>query len=294
MKNLLLAFSLGILFPYSCLSQLQNGGFENWTNQGTFIEPDHWFSLNYVSFPLGSSLVCEQGSPGNPGSYYAKLTTRDIPGFGPLTSSLTSGEYDNTSGRYTQGFPFSQRPADITGNWQYVPIGGDGGYVAVILSKWNTALASQDIIATTYYMLPGTQVNWTNFSVPLTYISADLPDTAVIIFASSGATGATPIGGSSLSIDNIGFSGTVSEVAENNSLPVYLFPNPAHQFINVSGQLVGKETNYNIISLNGKSVQNGTLDSKTNRIEFNNLSKGNYFLLISCKTEHSIKRLVIE
>ncbi len=292
-KNYTLIIAV-LLFAFNSNAQLLNGSFENWTNNGTFSDPDHWYSYNYVTTNFGV-LNCEEGTPGNPGAKYVKLTSRNIPGIGVLPGNLTSGEYDNSTGIYLIGFPFNQRPASFTGSWQYVPGSGDQGYVYIYLFKWNTATQTQDIVSLTTYDLIGSEVNWTNFDIPLDYFSSDVPDTCSIIFSSSGAGSGTIVDGSYLYIDNLAFAGTSAGIINTNAQDfVQIFPNPAKQFVYVVQNNPSLETKYVITSIDGKKVQEGTITGTKAKLELNNISKGIYLLQLTNDNKKTTKRLFVE
>lgn len=274
-------------------SQLLNGGFEDWTNQGTYSDPDHWFSYNYVTSSLGV-LTCEEGTPGNPGAKYVKLTSRNVPGAGVLPGTLTSGEYDVSTGDYTQGFAFTQRPASFTGSWQYMPSGADMGAMYVLLTKWNTSLLTQDLVGVAEVNLTGTQVTWANFDFPFSYVTTDSPDTATIYFSASGGGPGGAVDGSYLYLDNLAFAGTATGIT-SGTIPsiVELYPNPAKQFVFVAQSTPSKETKYEITTIDGKLAQTGTISGIRSKIEFNDLKPGAYFVNLINDGEKVTKRIVI-
>lgn len=274
-------------------SQILNGGFEDWTNLGTYSDPDHWFSYNYVTSNFGV-LTCEEGTPGNPGAKYVKLTSRDVPGIGVLPGTLTSGEYNATSGDYIQGFAFSQRPASFTGSWQYMPAGTDMGAMYVLLTKWNTTSLTQDLVGVAEINLVGMELSWVNFDLPFSYVTTDAPDTATIYFSASGAGPGGAVDGSYLYLDNLAFAGTATGIT-NGPIPsvVEVYPNPARQFVFVAQSTPAKETKYEITTIDGKLAQTGTISGIKARIDFQNLKSGVYFVNLINDGEKVTKRLVI-
>lgn len=291
--KLLLLLSLSFITLKSN-AQLQNGSFENWTNMGTYSDPDHWFSYNYVTANFGA-ITCEEGTPGNPGAKYAKLTSKDVPGIGIMPGTLTSGEYDMSTGDYLPGFAFAQRPANFTGSWQYMAMDTtDMGAMYVMLTKWNTSTQAQDLIGVASFEMVGMEMSWVNFSLPFTYVSSDMPDSAMIYFASSGAGTGSPVDGSYLYIDNLAFSGTATGINEGQA-PVIaeVFPNPAKQFVYVAQTNPAKETKFEINSIDGKLVQTGFISGIRAKIELNNLKSGIYFVNLINDGVKTTKRLVI-
>jgi hypothetical protein len=294
MKTKITLFLLACAFSFNSNAQLLNGGFEDWTNNGAYSDPDHWYSLNYLSSQFGT-LICEEGTPGNPGSKYVKLTSRMVTGAGVMSGTITSGSYDISTSTYVQGFAFSQRPASLTGSWQYAPGLGDQGFAYVMLTKWNPGTLTADLIAINSTGIPsGTVTTWTNFDLPLSYISNETPDTVIISFSSSGSSSA-PVDGSSLYLDNLAFAGSVSNITDVASkFMVEMFPNPAadHFFIVTSNP--EKVTNYEITSVEGKLIQSGKLLNAKSKIELQNISKGIYFVNIFGEDIKVTRRLLVD
>ncbi|MBP6532930.1 MAG: T9SS type A sorting domain-containing protein [Bacteroidia bacterium] len=275
-------------------AQLLNGGFEDWTNFGTYSDPDHWFSFNYVTSNFGL-LTCEEGTPGNPGAKYVKLISKDIPGVGVMAGSITSGEYNSSTGQYISGIPFSQRPASFTGSWQYMAGSmTDMGAMYVLLTKWNSGLGGQDLIGVASTDLVGMEMSWVNFDLPFSYLNSDTPDSATIYFTASGAGTGGPVDGSYIYLDNLAFAGTATGVT-TGPVPVIaeVYPNPAKQFVFVDQSNPAKETKYEITSLDGKLVQSGTIYGIKSKIEFNVLKPGAYFVNLINDGKKVVKRIVI-
>ncbi|MBK6987143.1 MAG: T9SS type A sorting domain-containing protein [Bacteroidetes bacterium] len=293
MKTKLTLLAVLVFCSFQSRSQLVNGGFENWTNFGTYSDPEHWFSFNYVTSNFGV-LTCEEGTPGNPGAKYVKLISKDIPGIGVMAGSITSGEYISSTGQYINGIPFSQRPASFTGSWQYVAGAGDMGAMYVMLTKWNPSLGGQDLVAVTSTDLTGTITTWTNFDLPFSYLNSDTPDSATIYFTASGAGTGGPVDGSYIYLDNLAFTGTATGIT-TGPIPVVVevYPNPAKQFVFVDQSNPAKETKYEINSLDGKSVQTGTIYGIKSKIEFNDLKPGVYFVNLINDGVKTVKRIVI-
>lgn len=289
-----LLFTL-FLFAFSSYSQIPNAGFEDWTNNGSWSDPDHWYSTNYVSTSFGLT-ICEEGTPGNPGAKYVKLTSKLATGFGVLPGTMTSGEFNTTTFEYTNGFPYSQRPASLTGAWQYVPVGNDAGYAYVILSKWDAINQVQDYIAFNTFDITVSNPNWVNFDIPLTYISADNPDTATIVFSSSGGSGgSTGNDGSYLAIDNLAFVGTSSGVIDQSTTDfTEVYPNPTSDFFYILQSNPSIETKYEISTIEGKIVQTGIISGNKAKVTLNGISKGVYFVTLINDERRVTKRVFVQ
>jgi len=236
MKKLLYLLTAS-LFSALAYAQIPNPGFESWsTATGGYQAPVSWDSPDSLCNLVGASyLTCEQGAPGHTGSYYLKLTSKTVPGFGVAAGLAMSGKLDFTNYLPKYGYAFTSRPANLTGYWQYQAATGDTGVIAVGLTKWNTSQGRRDTVAAFYYKLPSAVTSWAPFSIGITYVKNSYPDTATIYLSSSGAT--TAADGSYLYIDDLAFTGTMPVgVAEVNGAQAKLsvFPNPAKGVINVN------------------------------------------------------------
>ncbi|MFZ7114727.1 MAG: T9SS type A sorting domain-containing protein [Bacteroidota bacterium] len=293
MKTRITLFLIACAFAVNSNAQILNSSFEDWTNNGLYSDPDHWYSLNYLTAPNGT-IICEEGTPGNPGSKYVKLISRMVTGAGVISGTITSGDFDFSTSSYTQGFAYSQRPASLTGVWQYAPGTNDQGFAYVMLTKWNPGTMTADLIAINSTALPpGNVTTWTNFDLPLAYISNDTPDTVIISFSSSGSA-ITPVDGSYLYLDNLAFAGSASGINTlSPPLMVELYPNPASDYFYILKSTPEKETRFEISSVDGKIVQKGILKSAKTKIEVPDLAKGVYFVNVFNEGNKTSRRLVV-
>jgi hypothetical protein len=78
---------------------------------------------------------------------------------------------------------------------------------------------------------------------------------------------------------------------EENLVEIKLYPNPAHNFIQIEmdESLIG--TNYQLIDASGKVIISGTMNSVNYTIDISNLSKGNYSV-ISTEAKFGLVRFV--
>jgi hypothetical protein len=263
-------------------SQIPNNGFENWTNMGTYITPDNWANLNAVTYPA-AVFTCMKGIPGNPGNAYLKLITKPVSGMGTLPGIAVCGILNPTTFKAVSGFAYSSRPATLKGNWQYMAYGADQGYIGVYLTKWNPATHARDTIGRIGYPLPGMVMSWQSFSLPLTYFSSGLPDSAMIILSASGTS---PVTQSYLYIDNLFFQGGtvgLDDLSEQSYLKIY--PNPV-----VSGRLTidlinssNTASSVEIMDLRGRPVLIDHLNYKNfpHTVDVSALHSGVYLLRIN-------------
>ena len=208
-------------------AQIPNADFENWVNMGGILEPLGWLTYNDV--PTVGGPTVQQGTPGNPGNYHAIVTTRPATGGGLPIQGWISAGVDGIN----DGFPLTTRPAMLTGQWQYGIQSSDTGQVIVALSKWNNVTSSTEGIAFGSLEITGSLANWESFSVPLTYLSTDAPDTAYIRIISS-INFSSPVPGSFVKVDDLAFAGTVGMEEPTGQQGPILFPSPATDVLNIS------------------------------------------------------------
>jgi hypothetical protein len=294
-KNLLLLSA--ICFASALFAQtIPNSGFENWTNMGNYSDPDQWGTLNSTTNLAGVYTVT-QGTPGNPGAYYVKITSKTVlnqvvPGI------AATGVINAQTQTITGGFPYAIRSANITGNWQYMAMSGnDQGSINVVMTKWNSMTSSRDTISATQYMLPGMVMAWANFSIPLTYLMAGNPDTCMIILAASNST---PAANSYLWVDDLNFTGLIG-INEVSTSPTNLsvYPNPAQNLLNVSFTLQNQENvKLELVDVTGKlirevnpSVMQG---DNTLSMDLEGIDNGIYFIRLVSNGAIETKKISIQ
>lgn len=214
-------------------SQIPNSGFESWTIFGNYSDPDQWKTLNALT-NFDNVYTCTKGAPGNPGASYLMLRSETVTGLGAVPGIAATGTINTTNYSVQGGLPFTLRPQNLTGNWQYMSYTGiDFGFIAVYLTKWNTTMNTRDTISATVYSLTGMAMIWSSFSLALNYQMGTYPDSAQIVLSASAMT--NPSAGDYLYIDNLAFSGSVAGIDNDDfSINLNLFPNPATDFLNIS------------------------------------------------------------
>jgi hypothetical protein len=185
-------------------AQVPNGGFESWTDQGGYTEPTGWLTYNEV--PTVGGPTVEAGTPGHPGNFHVSITTRQSTGgVAAIQGWISAG---SSTGH--PGFPYAQRPGFLTGQWQYGIQPNDTGLVTVAFSKWdgsNTQAIGVGTLAVT-----GALPDWQSFSVPITWLSTETPDTCYIQIVSS-ISFTAPTVGSYMGVDDLAFSGSAGVAA---------------------------------------------------------------------------------
>ena len=289
--TLITALALLLVSLRSEAQAIPNGGFETWTNFGTYSDPAGWTSYN--SYTASSGIfTTEQGTPGATGASYLKLTIKNNPAMGGLTPGIAISMPSLSSPN--AGFPVSSRPTDLTGQWQYQSTGIDTLVVQVILTKWNTTTSTSDMVGLgSTFMSAASVTSWTNFSVPILYFNGDTPDSATVyLFA---GIVSTPTAGDYLYIDDLAFSGTTASIDELQSeINMTVSPNPFATQTTITFIEEQKNTTLTLMNIAGKTVKSFTFSGNQLTIEKNDLPAGLYFLLINDKKSKIVKKIIIQ
>lgn len=293
MKNLLIIGAISV----SALANAQsvpNGGFETWTNNGFYEDPNEWTSLNMLGILFGvETTVVSKSTDAHTGTYSAKVETiaADLDGNGDddtLPGSMYLGTLDFMSETATNGAAFAYRPDSLTGFFKYAPVNGDMWAVQVTLTKWNAANQSADVIGTAEFVGMGAESAFTRFSTDIEYLMPDMPDSVQIMVMASGGM---PSPGTALWIDDLSFvTNSTADAPELSAAPlIQYYPNPASHSLTV---IAAKSTTidvYNALGLRIDTVKAKAGEKTTLRTdEYRN---GVYFL----KTEAGdLERFVVQ
>jgi hypothetical protein len=278
-KTLLISLAFIANFQMLRSQTIPNASFENWTNMGSYSNPDGWDQLNgYTS--LAGIYTCEQGTPGTSGSSYIKLTSKTVTGVGVVPGVAVSGLIDVTTQQAKSGFAYTGQPASLTGKWQHMIFGSSQGFINVKLTKWNSATSSRITVANGNVVLSGMAMSWENFSIPIGYIETFAPDSCIITMSASGSA---PSNNDYLWVDELAFAGTVAGIAiNNNDNEINLFPNPSSSKLTIDLSLLNTTTaQVMIFDKQGKLVLNlKNVGTQNNMIDVSELAHGDYVLNI--------------
>ncbi|MCX6249856.1 MAG: T9SS type A sorting domain-containing protein [Bacteroidetes bacterium] len=271
--------SLTFLIAFICCitlttyAQIPNSGFENWTSG----DPDNWATSN--AFPAGLVNIT-QTTDSHTGSFAVRGDVIDFFGtaMGPVIQS----------GPGATGFAISEQYHSLELYYKFTSIGGDKFSVNVGLEKAGNAIA-QGAVA-----LPSTVNTYTHLTVPLNYMTSDVPDLAIIqILITGPVTGSDVHVGSVMFVDDLLFSLSAGiENISGSDLMGKCYPNPSSDvlyiplFENVSG-----EVTLTVIDTYGKEVKKMAGQSQqfgTNIFQFSveDLSSGLYFYSINGQNRH--------
>jgi hypothetical protein len=196
-----------LLFVSIGVAQIPNAGFEQWSGGN----PVSWTTNNVptVATPVTQSSTSHSGTSAVRGEV---LSVFGSP-YSPLLFSEAGGN----------GFPVSQRHANLTGYYRLTPVSTDALIITVVMSKAGVGIGAGSVILRS----AGT---YTQFSAPIFYGNAQVPDTCLIeiIVADTASSGAHV--GSVMFVDDLAFQG-VNGVDEGEHVPqAFLleqnYPNP--------------------------------------------------------------------
>lgn len=250
------------------IAQVPNSGFENWTSG----DPDDWWCSNVPAVGLVNIF---QSGDSHSGSYAV---------LGEVVTYLTSIMAPVIqSGPGGTGFPVSEKYLSLELYYKFTPTGGDRFSVNVALMK-NGVTAAQGAVA-----LPAAVDSYTFLSVPLTYITTDIPDAAIIQISIIGPTSGSDFHlGSLMFVDDLAFSMTTGiERTSGVSRNAKCYPNPASEIINIpAGDNMSGACSLSVTDVSGKEIKKINMNSPGKgkdiiRFPVADLPAGTYFYTIT-------------
>lgn len=276
MKQIL--FITFLVFSTTAKAQLVNAGFENWTAA---------FGTN----TLDGGWVHMVGLSPNPGPNFFGTWRVDTAAVGAHALKL-SRWYNYTCDWIRQTAPVSTRPYGVSGVYKYEETelhGGnqDSAMIEMVLTKWNTTTLQPDTVGIGVKMLVAAG-SFTPFNCPVTYTSADIPDTAIVSMrpmpwasAHINMTG----WGSYFTVDDISFQERSTVVKELTAGIIQVCPNPVADKLYVN---TDSKATAHITDMTGKVLLTKTVD-KNSTIDVSSLLPGNYLLMIQSKEMRVVK-----
>lgn len=267
--------------------QIPNGGFENWDTKVGYNTPTGWSSLDDEFFSQTGIATVTKETDAKSGSFSAKVKVAGTTATG-LAGLLAIGNDDLDFG----GIGFKSRPYSFSGWSKYKTMGGDTAIIYVMFNKYNAATDELDLIGLGHTSFAGTQTSYYQFNFPISWFTAEAPDSLQIMVMVGNLSSGDPIGtvGSYILLDDLTFgtSAGINELIIND--PINIFPNPASDRVEIglSNELAGAEIR--ITDLNGKVVFTG----KQTCIKLNDFNKGLYFINISHHAYSETRKLFIE
>jgi hypothetical protein len=261
-------------------AQIPNASFESWTTSGS---PTNWWTDNFPvsGVPVTQSNIAHTGSSSVRGAVIA----------GPLAPQIGAGTN-------LEGFAWTQRSGFITGYYQFFPAAGSGDRILLLGSLMKGGQSGTGVAVGGGYITASAS-SWTQFSVPFTYITADVPDWSTLTFGINGPAGNsnTTHVGSYFLLDDIAYSGTATNVADHGtSIPNSFaleqnYPNPFNPSTNIRFSVAQPGhvslNVYNVLGVEVASLVNQQKDAGSFTVNWNaaELPSGMYLYRMSVTSD---------
>lgn len=252
---------------------IPNAGFENWTSQGSYENPDFWDSPNESTSSLGIVVAEAENSIVYEGSYSAKISVQSSI-FGALPGVLTLADFNFDLFSFTStidgGTPFTGRPERFSGWFQYEPQNNDECLFGAILLKENGG--TYDTVGTAGFTNNQTLLTWTRFETAFEYRTTDAPTHLNIILLPTDIN--NPQVNSVVYVDALDLTYANAVPDDNISqTKVYLDGDQLH-----FPEMNSNEKNINIFDINGRCVFEKT--QTENSIAISDFQQGVYIIRI--------------
>lgn len=280
MKKSLLTFSITLTYFLANAQSIPNNSFETWTNNKT---PDSW--VNIYNQP---DSTIKKATPAFDGSFALKaqvyhVTASNIDEFAWLTSN----------------FPITTiitQPQNLTFYYKANVLANDSAKIYLNLFNSGTNIGTAVWRAGQQTALGSYQFA----SVPISYTSALLPDSAEIIVIAGDIESGIPKNGTYTILDKIEFdginliTGILEKVSEST---INIYPNPARESINLIFGSEQYNSNIKVFNILGRECLNAKLSSISKKdgsfkIDVSGLENGVYFLAIERDGQISQQRFI--
>ncbi|MES2139311.1 MAG: T9SS type A sorting domain-containing protein [Bacteroidota bacterium] len=257
-----------------------NGGFEDWTTEFSYEDPNHWQTFNFLSLLVPANPLSAFKAIGidkHSGNYALKIKTvflNNKPSqivIGDSAGAVFTGKINYSPPSRTYGFPYTGRPENLEFWFKYAPVGTDAAGAGIMLLKWNGS--GHDTIATGTVALFEASA-YTLSQAPLQYNSTGLPDTAIIVFTASNDSTLARVG-STLFIDDVLFTGWVGINESELYCKVKTFPNPATDVVTILAEIKDVD-NVRVFDASGKSVGIYKIQNYTTNVNTSLFADGIY------------------
>lgn len=258
MKKTLVLLTALLAVGFAYAQQLPDGGFEEWKTGKNYqgetyddLANPFWQTLNVLSTlppEMGTGPVVvfkEQGKTGFcPRMESNQLTLGEKTIFLPGVVGAITVVIDKQTALF--GRPYTGRPEALKGVMKYKPVNGDSA--AIFVEVYKTSESGQrQMITRNEVIYKEAITDWTEFNIPLDYLSDETPDSICVLFVSSAGYDFKDLFncqgqiGSTLWVDNCRFvidgndpgaPGAANEAL--NTLKVNAYPNPATDVLNVT------------------------------------------------------------
>jgi hypothetical protein len=275
-------FLLLLITSTTLHSQIPNAGFENWDANGN---PINWVVSNAPS----SYITITKTSEAHSGSWAVE---GNVFAFSPVNVAPTL--YSGEEGE--QGIPINFRPATLDGYYKLVSAGGDYLQIQALFYKNNTPIGSgiKELNAAGSY---------TQFNCDITYFTADVPDTVLILITASNSSFFSNVG-TKIFVDDLIWGSTTDITKPNEQIPQEFnleqnYPNPFNPSTKISWQSpVGSHQTLKIYDLLGREVLTLFDEYKSAgnyeiTFDASSLTSGIYFYRLQAGDFVGIKKMIL-
>ncbi|MDX9931596.1 MAG: PCMD domain-containing protein [Bacteroidales bacterium] len=275
---LVTGIALLIFASLSAQTTIPNAGFEDWTAEGSYENPNSWDSPNDVTSSLGIVVVEKEEVYVHSGNYAAMITVKSsIAGNMPGVLTLGDFSFDLLSMTATieGGIPFTGKPEKISGWYQYDPNNNDICLIGAFLLQDNGG--TWDTIATAGFESSATVQTWTQFEADFDYRNTNNPTHLNIILMPTDRN--NPQSGSTIYIDDLELSYTQSILEKNQNL-VKSYSDYDANMVKISFPEVSKASVL-LMDINGKNLKEIQISGNEASLEMKGISNGIYVLQIA-------------
>lgn len=273
---LFISFICATSFINAQSQALPNGGFENWTNQGAFEDPQYWATMNFYSIS-GAPATAFKSTDAHSGTYALKLKTltAEVDGeMDTIRGIALLGSFNISNGENTIGQSFTQRPDSLVGWYKLTSVNNSPFFIYSKLSKWNTSTNATEDIGETLFQ-GAANSSYVRFSVPIIYANNKTPDSLQILISNSLDSNVIT---NELLLDDLKFiyNNTSTVGIAENTVKIQLSPNPVMDQLHIqSDQPVER---ISVKDIHGKRVFDlSGNNSEYYQVETAHFSPGIYF-----------------
>ncbi len=286
MTKIQLFYAIFISITISISAQIPNGGFEDWADSN----PVNWLTFDVLGI-VNSVTQTNDSHSGNSAARMEVIEFAAQP-FPPFLQSISNE---------LAGFSISTRYESLLGYCKLSALGNDR--LNIFVSLFNSTSGT---VGFGQIYLDGAIPNFTQFSIPIEYLSNEIPESAIIqivLSDSSGSDESSTIGSWAI-LDDLEFSGIATDVENNNQIRIEYalnnnYPNPFNPSTTISYSIPEnghiKLGVYDVLGNEVAQLVNGYKSSGNYSYLFDasNLTSGIYFYTIRAGNFVETKKMLL-
>lgn len=230
----LIALLLLMYTAASAQTSVPNGNFENW-NSKSYVGPANYSSSNQESARDNMPFGCVRSTDAYHGSSAVQLSTVSS-GSDTMFGYIVNGNPEDDPQNWHGGIPCSVKPDGIRGYYKCNIKPGDTAWIIVAFSKNGVN------IGTYFYQFYGQKSSYTLFQHSFSPALSQTPDSMIFAAVSSDVLREKAVAGSTITLDSISLSGTMSQPANLNgdfeTWNTYTLETPDGWYISESRELM--------------------------------------------------------